>query len=248
MVLAVGVGRPSKTSVHLRNLVCAVALGVPTDALVRRLGHSYMTPTLALLSIATQYVIQYWAPECKADDQQRITPSGPRYELFCNVQTRRKDIKVEAAESFVACVDACGALAGCFGVDFDKLTKQCCFKSEAMTETTEGAANNDVDSATIVFPVCDPKELCDAVDKKICTINSEPVQFFCKKGTWAENLRSSPGVSIKDCAKQCQEEPKCQGVDFVPSVKTCYLKSQYINPPKTDNESVNCMVPVKARA
>jgi len=103
------------------------------------------------------------------------------------------------------------------GVDFDKLTKQCYFKSEAMTESTEGAADNDVDSATMAYPTCDPNELCTAVDKKICNINGEPMQFFCGKGVWGTNTKVVPGTSIQDCAKKCQEEPKCQGVDFGPA-------------------------------
>jgi hypothetical protein len=178
--------------------------------------------------------------------KQRITPSGPRYQLFCNVQTHRKDIKVDTQPNFIACVDACGALPGCLGVDFSKPDKQCYYKSEAMTEFTDGAANNDVDSAGIVWPACDPSAVCPAVDNQICTINNVPVQYFCGKGTWATNLSSAAGTSLADCAAQCVNIPNCQGVDV--SAGMCYFKSQWINPPATVNAAVNCMVPVSQRS
>ena len=85
----------------------------------------------------------------------RITPSGPTFELFCNVQTHRKNLKgAEPAESFIECVDSCGATPGCMGVDFNKVTKQCYLKSEYMDENTSGAVNNDVDSATMTPLKC----------------------------------------------------------------------------------------------
>lgn len=87
----------------------------------------------------------------------RITPSGPRFELFCNVQTRRKDIKVDTQDSFLDCVDACGALAGCVGADFAKNTKECHYKSEYMDENTDGAPDNDVDSASMPPPLKCPQ-------------------------------------------------------------------------------------------
>lgn len=133
------------------------------------------------------------------------------------------------------------------GVDFDKVTKQCYFKSEAMTETTEGAANNDIDSATMAYPTCDPNELCTAVDKKICNINGEPMQFFCGKGVWGTNMKVVPGNSIQDCAKKCQEEPQCQGVDFGPAAQQCYLKGNRVYPPPQDTQDYNSVVPLNAR-
>ena len=84
----------------------------------------------------------------------RITPSGPRFELFCNVQTHRKDLKVDHADSFLDCVDACGATDGCVGVDFAKTTQQCYYKSEYMDENTTGAVNNDIDSASMPPLTC----------------------------------------------------------------------------------------------
>ncbi len=84
----------------------------------------------------------------------RITPSGPQFELFCNVQTHRKDLKVDHADTFLDCVDACGATAGCVGVDFDKVAQQCYYKSEYMDENTTGAANNDIDSASVAPLTC----------------------------------------------------------------------------------------------
>ena len=79
----------------------------------------------------------------------RITPSGPGFEIFCNVQTQRKNIKIEHADSFLDCVDACGATAGCVGVDFDKVTQNCFYKSEYLDENSLGAVNNDIDSASL---------------------------------------------------------------------------------------------------
>ncbi|KAL8975500.1 MAG: hypothetical protein Q9205_008099 [Flavoplaca limonia] len=85
----------------------------------------------------------------------RITPSGPTFELFCNVQTYRKNLKeAEHAESLIECVDSCGATPGCMGVDFNKVTKQCYLKSEHMDENTSGAVNNDIDSATMTPLKC----------------------------------------------------------------------------------------------
>lgn len=84
----------------------------------------------------------------------RITPSGPRFELFCNVQTHRQDLKVDHADTFLDCVDSCGATAGCVGVDFDKVAQQCHYKSEYMDENTTGAVNNDIDSASMTPLAC----------------------------------------------------------------------------------------------
>jgi PAN domain len=90
----------------------------------------------------------------------RITPLGPKFDLFCNVQTHRKDIRVEPAESFIECVDACGATPGCVGVDYVKSTKQCHLKSEYMDENTQGAVNNDVDSASMPPVACPDISKC----------------------------------------------------------------------------------------
>lgn len=84
----------------------------------------------------------------------RITPSGPRFELFCNVQTQRQNLKVDHADTFLDCVDACGATAGCVGVDFDRVAQQCYYKSEYMDENTTGAVNNDIDSASMTPLAC----------------------------------------------------------------------------------------------
>ena len=84
----------------------------------------------------------------------RITPSGPRFELFCNVQTQRQNLKVDHADTFLDCVDSCGATAGCVGVDFDRVAQQCYYKSECMDENTTGAVNNDIDSASMTPLAC----------------------------------------------------------------------------------------------
>ena len=84
----------------------------------------------------------------------RITPSGPRFELFCNVQTHRQNLKVDHADTFLDCVDSCGATAGCVGVDFDKVAQQCYYKSQYMDENATGAVNNDIDSASMTPLAC----------------------------------------------------------------------------------------------
>ena len=84
----------------------------------------------------------------------RITPSGPRFELFCNVETDRQNLKVDHADTFLDCVDSCGATAGCVGVGFDKVAQQCFYKSQYMDENTTGAVNNDVDSASMTPLAC----------------------------------------------------------------------------------------------
>jgi PAN domain len=103
-----------------------------------------------------------WACSCQDGGSfaTRITPSGPKFDLFCNVQTHRKDIRVEPAESFIECVDACGATPGCVGVDYVKSTKQCHLKSEYMDENTQGAVNNDVDSASMPPVACPDISKC----------------------------------------------------------------------------------------
>jgi len=65
MVLAAEEERLLKTSVLLHKLACAVVPVEPMDALAKRLGLSFMIPTLALLFIATRYVTEGWASRAK---------------------------------------------------------------------------------------------------------------------------------------------------------------------------------------
>lgn len=134
----------------------------------------------------------------------------------------------------------------CYGVDYDKVIKKCYYRSEYMDESTEAAPNEDFDSATIVFSACNLSDTCPGVNLKICTINNEPFQFYCGKGTWAANLRATTGTSLGDCARQCQADAKCQGVDFGNPEKTCYLKSAYLTP-ATVSTVIDSLVPLKPR-
>ena len=126
----------------------------------------------------------------------RITPTGPRFNLFCNISTRRQEIKVEPAGSFIECVDACGAFFGCAGVEFNRLSKQCSFKSEFLTENSEGGANNDVDSASM-----DPPPQCPDAQDKTLTVGGIEYQLFCDHG-WSQALPTSLSTkaeNVYDC-------------------------------------------------
>ncbi|KFZ23613.1 hypothetical protein V502_01907, partial [Pseudogymnoascus sp. VKM F-4520 (FW-2644)] len=110
----------------------------------------------------------------------RITPTGPRFNLFCNISTKRQEIFAEQAGSFIECVDACGALTGCAGVEFNRLSKQCSFKSEFLTEDSEGGANNDVDSASMDSPL-----QCPSADgqRRLYTMNGYTYKVYCDMST-----------------------------------------------------------------
>jgi hypothetical protein len=115
----------------------------------------------------------------------RITPAGPRFNLFCNISTKRQEIKVQPAGSFIECVDACGALAGCAGVEFNRLSNQCSFKSDFLTVDSEGGANNDVDSASM-----DPPPQCPDADGQTLSVGGVDYQLFCTHG-WSTTLTTS---------------------------------------------------------
>lgn len=126
----------------------------------------------------------------------RITPAGPRFNLLCNISTKRQEMFTEQAGSFIECVDACGALTGCAGVEFNKLSKQCSFKSEYLTETSEAAANNDVDSAFM-----DPPPQCPADNGKTLTEGGIEYELFCTRG-WSTTLpvsHNTKAENLYDC-------------------------------------------------
>ena len=173
----------------------------------------------------------------------RITPSGPRYELFCNVQTKRDILKVEPANSFIECVDACGALAGCLGVDYNKKTKQCYHVSEFMTSETDGAPENDVDSATLVYQDMGSGEICPEVGGEIRMVDGLPYRFFCGKGHWTPTLKIAESAkTTADCARACAAEPDCKGFDFIISGSHCSLKSAVVDPPTHMTSDANSAI------
>ncbi|KAI9790583.1 MAG: hypothetical protein M1833_001910 [Piccolia ochrophora] len=178
----------------------------------------------------------------------RITPSGPQYDLFCGIQTERADLKpAEPAQSFLACVDACGATPGCYGVDFFKPDKLCYFKSEYMTPSTGGAGNDDVDSASMECEELGDAEPCPSLDGKVRCIDSDPFRFFCGKAVWGENLVATTAPTLNDCMKQCAANTKCQGADWNHQDKsTCGLKSEYKSGP-LEGPGYHGMVPLKPR-
>ncbi|KAG9233631.1 hypothetical protein BJ875DRAFT_351947, partial [Amylocarpus encephaloides] len=159
----------------------------------------------------------------------RITPTGPRFNLFCNISTKRKEIKVEPAASFIECVDACGSLAGCAGVEFNRLSKQCSFKSEFLTEDSEGGANNDVDSASM-----DPPPKCPDADGQTLTVGGVDYQLFCTHG-WSTALPTSLSTkaeNLYECTRQCTERgASCQGSNYWFANKDCVMTSAFEFPP-----------------
>lgn len=172
----------------------------------------------------------------------RITPSGPKFDLYCNVQTQRKDLKVEPADSFIECVDACGATAGCFGVDFNKVTKQCHLKSEYMDENTQGAANNDVDSASM------PPLACPDINGQVHTIGGVQYKMWCDGSVTSLTAVYQDGVNtLEACAQKCSLDPKCQGANLRLSDKNCFLHYLYQNPPQGTEPGWMTMVPISQR-
>ncbi|KAH8817374.1 hypothetical protein F5884DRAFT_664663 [Xylogone sp. PMI_703] len=163
----------------------------------------------------------------------RITPAGPKFNLFCNISTKRQEIKAEPADSFIECVDACGALEGCAGVEFNKLSKQCSFKSEFLTENSEGGANNDVDSASM-----DPPPQCPDAEGQTLTIGGVEYQLYCTHG-WSQALPlsfSSEAENIYDCTRQCTEKgSSCQGANYWFATKSCVMTSTFEFPPTGSN-------------
>ncbi|KAI4287913.1 MAG: hypothetical protein L6R35_002825 [Caloplaca aegaea] len=175
----------------------------------------------------------------------RITPAGPTFELFCNVQTHRKDLKApEPAESFIECVDSCGATPGCMGVDFDKVAKQCYLKSEYMDENTSGAVNNDVDSATMT-----PLK-CPDINGQLRTIGGVEYEISCDKpvSTDVSKIKSLSGARTAEaCALRCSAMPDCQGFNFRDSDKGCFTHTVYQNPPLGNEAGFITLIPTKPR-
>ncbi|KFZ23357.1 hypothetical protein V502_02164, partial [Pseudogymnoascus sp. VKM F-4520 (FW-2644)] len=169
----------------------------------------------------------------------RITPTGPRFNLFCNISTKRQEIFAEQAGSFIECVDACGALTGCAGVEFNRLSKQCSFKSEFLTEDSEGGANNDVDSASM-----DPPPQCPGADGQTLTVGGIEYELFCHHG-WKVGLPTSHVTKAKDvydCTRQCTEKgSSCQGANYWFANKDCVMTSAFEFPP-TGGDAGNAVV------
>ncbi|KAI4138801.1 MAG: hypothetical protein L6R39_006599 [Caloplaca ligustica] len=187
----------------------------------------------------------------------RVTPSGPTFDLYCNVQTHRKDIKVEPADTFIECVDGCGALAGCVGVDFDKVAKKCYFKSEFMDENTSGVVNNDIDSATMTPMACPDisKSLQPLLSRQtvnfsivhpqtsqvdlVCTVTTDgqirniggvDYMVSCGKPITTSTVKPNPDAkTVEACAVKCASMPDCQGMNFRDSDKGCFTHTIYQN-------------------
>ncbi|KAL8867672.1 MAG: hypothetical protein Q9198_008431 [Flavoplaca austrocitrina] len=164
----------------------------------------------------------------------RITPSGPTFELFCNVQTQRKNLKgPEPAESFIECVDSCGATPGCMGVDFNKVTKQCYLKSEYMDESTSGAVNNDINSATMT-----PLK-CPDINGQLRTIGGVEYEISCDKPVSTDQSKIktlSDAKTAEACAQGCSSMPDCQGFNFRDSDKGCFTHTIYQNREFVDSQ------------
>lgn len=177
----------------------------------------------------------------------RITPAGPRFNLFCNISTKRQEIFAKQAGSFIECVDACGALAGCAGVEFNRLSKQCSFKSEFLTEDSEGGANNDVDSASM-----DPPPQCPGADGQTLTVGGIEYELFCTLG-WNTALpvsHSTKAENIYDCTRQCTEKgSSCQGANYWPASKGCDMTPAFVFPPTAAvvGHSFVCAIPKKQK-
>ncbi len=193
----------------------------------------------------------------------RITPSGPTFELFCNVQTHRQDLKVDHADTFLDCVDSCGATAGCVGVDFDKVAQQCYYKSEYMDENTTGAVNNDIDSASmpplacpdiskyrfishrvphLCFSLLGPSADTSDLDGQVRTIGGVPFKLSCDKSVSTSTGVFQPGITTVDaCTQQCASQPTCQGMNFRASDQVCWLHTAY------QNRKSNSLSPLRSK-
>lgn len=183
------------------------------------------------------------------DKNVRNTPSGPKYTFYCGMQTHRENIKVQTSKDLVECVDLCGALSGCMGVDYDRSGKRCWLKSEMVSKDDPLQPNKVVDTASMVALQLLPNEVCPDLNGQIRFASEIPFKIFCGLQLLGENLPGSPVkvANLAECAKLCADNPKCQGADHNPVTKACSLKANYLSAPSAQKQFGQCLVPLAKR-
>ncbi|KAL2059502.1 hypothetical protein ABVK25_000795 [Lepraria finkii] len=164
----------------------------------------------------------------------RITPSGKNFKLYCSKQHGAGTIQVTRSRSFEDCVDACGARAGCFAVDWEKNGGVCCQLHAGYSPPS----TNNVNLNAAVLLDCDvAKRLkCPADDKKIFTSAERRWRVNCIINSPAPTLRQVSAYSYEECADACDKDVSCVHVATWGPSGDCYLKSSALNP-ATDGTS-----------